>query len=127
MGDAEELEMGRRPAWWAKVRARSETARPAPAEVTQAWDGLDQPGLFRPARLFWLFVGCCAFGILPILSVLLDLTHIGIQMTLVTSIPDTSIYWVEAYLRPSRILNKHILVTRIFLWFLLSHHTYAYN
>jgi len=37
-----------------------------------------------------------------------------VQMALVTSIPDTSIYWLEAYLRPS-LLNKHILITRIFL------------
>ena len=47
-----------------------------------------------------------------------------LQMTLDTSIPDISIYRIQAYLRRSHIVNKHILDTRIFL-FLLSHHIYA--
>jgi len=38
-----------------------------------------------------------------------------IQMALVTNIPDTSIYWLEAYLLLFHILNKHILITKIFL------------
>ncbi|RPB26199.1 hypothetical protein L211DRAFT_701418 [Terfezia boudieri ATCC MYA-4762] len=50
-----------------------------------------------------------------------------IQMSLVTSILDTSIYWLQAYLQQSHIVNKHIFITRIFRFFLLSHHTYACN
>ena len=42
-----------------------------------------------------------------------------------TSIPDISIYWLQAYHRRPHIVNKHILDTRIFLFFSLSHHTNA--
>ena len=48
-----------------------------------------------------------------------------LQSTLDTSIPDIRIYWLQAYLHRSHIVNKHILDTRIFLFFWLSHHTYA--
>jgi len=51
--------------------------------------------------------------------------NIRIQSTLDTSIPDVRIYWLQAYLQRSHIVNKHISDTRIFLFFLLSHHTYA--
>jgi len=41
----------------------------------------------------------------------------AIQRSLVTSILDISIYWLQAYLRQSHIVNKHISVTRIFFIF----------
>ena len=34
---------------------------------------------------------------------------------------------LQAYLHGSHIVNKHILIIRIFLFFSLSHHTYACN
>ena len=37
-----------------------------------------------------------------------------VQMTLDTSIPNVRIYWLQAYLHRSHIVNKHILDIRIF-------------